>query len=201
MVKNIVVSKMVGMDRWAEVSFAGYGTSVEVIKELDFGKINSGDIVVGNLSFDEVFRINMAGATYKHLTFDVTPLPDDQMTALEINNHRPNLQEYAVSTAEHAMINSSVGQWDDVNGEYGPDTCFDIQSKINHEGVGIKMGSGTNCSTKNPSRKIYLERLEDMWRINISTNSRDLNDFHATIDIGDDNAISVRNNLPAIAHR
>lgn len=184
---HIFVTKFVGAKAWNE----NHGPKdVQVVDELDINAVEKGDIVIGNLPVETIAEINEAGAFYQHFTLGRKPtIPDSEMTALEIEKHNPKIQRYFVSTHGFSQVESEVGEWDPVSGEYGPKMDYGIHSKITSQGALLRVtGEGK------PTRDIYLERIEGGWRINISMN---LNDVDAHVVLRDDGSINFSDyNMP-----
>lgn len=187
---HIFVTKFVGAKSWIE----NHGPKdVQVVDELDIDAVEKGDTVIGNLTVEAIAEINQAGAFYQHFTLGRTPtIPDSEMTALEIEKHSPMIRRFFVSTPLFSLVESEVGEWDPVNGEYGPEMVYDIHSKITSQGALLRVsGEGK------PTRDVYLERIEGGWRINISMN---LNDVDADVVLRDDGSINFSEyNMPGEA--
>ena len=71
-----------------------------------------------------------------------------------------------------------VGEWDDFNGEYGPERDYRIRSNLNIQGAILKL-LGNDAET----REIYIERIPGAWEINISM---DLDNVHMQVLLQDD---------------
>lgn len=178
--KNVFfVSRHPGAVEWA----ARHGIQGAVlISHFDPESVESGDDVIGTLPINIVAEVNRLGGTYQHLSMD---LPADargrELTADEMEQYGARLETYYAASSTHATADVDVGEWDDFNGEYGPETPFHVQSKLTIEGAILKL-SGENIE----ARDVYIERIPGEWRINISM---DLEDISRQVSLRDDGQI------------
>ncbi|EGQ62636.1 CRISPR-associated protein, VVA1548 family [Acidithiobacillus sp. GGI-221] len=167
MKKVFFVSRHPGAIEWA----ARHGIQgAELISHFEPDDIEPGDEVIGTLPINIVAEVNRLGGTYQHLSMD---LPADargkELTADDMEKYGARLETFYAASQDRAIANVNVGEWDDFNGEYGPECPYHIQSTMNIEGAILHL-FGENIET----RDVYIERIPGAWRINVSMDQQDI---------------------------
>jgi putative CRISPR-associated protein (TIGR02620 family) len=184
----LFISSFSGAEAWAKARGL---ENLLVADSLDLDIVEKGDTVIVNLPVDDIAEINRIGATYAHLSFSSEPdIPCDEMSADEMNKRGAQLRTFFVSTPDFSKVDSNVGQWDPVSGEHGPELEYQIHSKISIQGAALKL-KGDDA----PPRDVYLERIKNAWRINISMDLVDVDSVVTLNDDGDIEFADFRENL------
>ncbi|WP_081919445.1 CRISPR-associated protein Csx16 [Acidithiobacillus ferrivorans] len=156
------VTRHPGAIEWA----TRYGlTDVEQVTHFDPQEmIEPGDIVIGTLPINLVAEVNRLGGTYQHLTMNLpAEARGKELTAADMERYCAQLEPFFAASQDYARAEVLVGEWDNFNGEYGPERDYAVRSTINTEGVILKL-LGENTDTRN----MHIERIPGAWRINIS---------------------------------
>jgi CRISPR-associated protein Csx16 len=186
MKKTFFVTRHAGAIAWA---IAQGFEHAEMTPHFDPVMVDRGDVVLGTLPIHLVAEVNKRGGAYLHLILD---LPAEargrELTAEDMVIFGARLQRFDVATQDHATADVEVGEWYDGLGEYAlaevPAERSRIQSQTTEQGCVLKL-----VEPGVPTRDIYVERLGDAWRVNLTID--DENDIHTQIRINDTGELTI----------
>lgn len=182
--KTYFVSRHKGAIEWA----ARQGIVAELCPHFDPSIVESGDTVIGTLPVHLVGEVCRKGGRYLHLVMDLPAAARGQeLPADDMDSYGAKLEEFFVGTRDSLQGTVLVGAWDDFNGEYGPERNHKIKVDASIQGVALTMQPVQDQNSDlHLYRAVYVERLEDSWRINVSLS---YDDVHHQIEIGDDEKV------------
>lgn len=175
------VSRHHGALEWAH----RHGIEVhELIAHFDPSIIHDGDLVIGTLPINIVAEVNRRGGEYIHLSLNLpVEARGKELTADDMDAYGASLKKFWVSTDTFSQSRVTVCELDESEGQYGPNYYgHEISTKITQQGAILKL---TAPESEIP-RDVYIERLPESWRINISLDGDDI-DYH--VEITDDDEI------------
>ena len=135
--------------------------------------VEPGDMVIGTLPISLVAEVNRLGGTYQQLSMNLpAEARGKELTADDMDRYGARLKTYYAGSQDHATADVLVGEWDDFNGEYGPERDYAVRATLNTEGAILKL-CGENTDTHD-THDVYIERIPGAWRINIAMDQEDI---------------------------
>ena len=186
MSKTFFVTRHAGAIAWAlSQGFA----HAEMTPHFDPEMVEREDIVLGTLPVHLIAEVNLRGGVYHHLILDLpAEARGKELTAEDMVAYGARLQRFDVATQYHAAADVEVGEWYDGLGEYAlaeiPAERSRIQSRTTEQGCVLKL-----VEPGVPTRDLYVERLGDAWRINLTIDDAD--DIHTQIRINDTGELTI----------
>lgn len=179
--KKYFVTRHQGAIEWAE----RHGISgCEMVSHFDASSVNEEDIVIGTLPINIVADICKRGGEYYHLSLDLpAEARGKELSANDMDNFGARIEKlFAASTGSALNAKVFVGEWNEEKGEYVPLHGGVVEVEGSVQGVVLKLKKKGSEDV----RDIYVERLPESWRINISM---DQSDMSAIISLNDEGEV------------
>lgn len=93
------ITRHTGALDWAKLNGVHFDVHLEHL--LNFDELNAGDVIIGTLPINMVYKINQMGVRYKHLSLEIPA----QWRGLELTHEQllqcsASLQEFSVQTVD-----------------------------------------------------------------------------------------------------